>query len=248
MKALVISLRRTPGRWAEFQKHNSNSLKGCKLIRIDGVDGIEQLATIGSTRIISKPAREGWTLGALGTALSHMLCWRRCSLGTEPVVIMEDDVILANNWQQELQQLILANQQLVLLGWNLDSMLHAELFENQEFISLFEPAYPNIGRLKKIVNSKEPRKLKRLRSAFGLPAYWLTPKMAENLLKSIGRLEVVPIELKRGFPTCLSSGIDGLLNNHYWNLEAQVVIPPLALALNNRDESLTRKKVLNFGE
>jgi GR25 family glycosyltransferase involved in LPS biosynthesis len=56
------------------------------------------------------------------------------------VVIVEDDVILANNWQQELQQLILANQQLVLLGWNLDSMLHAELFEDQEFISLFEPA------------------------------------------------------------------------------------------------------------
>lgn len=248
MKVLVINLKRTPGRWAEFQKHNSNSLQGSELIKIDGVDGIEQLATIGSTRKISKQAREGWTLGALGTALSHMLCWRRCSLGTEPVVIMEDDVILANNWQQELQQLILANQQLVLLGWNLDSMLHAELFEDQEFISLFEPAYPNIGRLIKIVNSKEPRKLRRLRSAFGLPAYWLTPQMGRNLLKNIGRLEVLPIELKRGFPRCLSSGIDGLLNNHYWNLKAEVVIPPLALALNNEHESLTRKKVLNFGE
>jgi len=248
VKVLVISLRRTPNRWAEFQKHNSNSLQGCELIRIDGVDGIEQLTTIRSTKIITQPAREGWTLGALGTALSHMLCWRRCSLGTEPVVIVEDDVILANNWQQELHQLIKANQQLVLLGWNLDSMLHAELFENQEFISLFEPAYPDIGRLKNIVNSKEPRKLRRLRSAFGLPAYWLTPKMAQNLLKSIGRLEVLPIELKRGFPTCQSSGIDGLLNNHYWNLKAEVVIPPLALALNNTQESLTRKKILNFGE
>ena len=223
-------------------------MRGCELIRVDGVDGIEQLATIGSTKIITQPAREGWTLGALGTALSHMLCWRRCSLGTEPVVIMEDDVILANNWQQELQQLILANQQLVLLGWNLDSMLHAELFENQEFISLFEPAYPDIGRLKNIVNSKEPRKLRRLRSAFGLPAYWLTPKMAKNLIKSIERLEVLPIELKRGFPTCQSSGIDGLLNIHYWSLEAAIVMPPLALAINNTHESLTRQKELNFGE
>lgn len=248
MKVLVISLRRTPARWAEFQKHNSNSLQGCELIKVDGVDGIEQLATIHSTKIITKPAREGWTLGALGTALSHMLCWRRCSLGTEPVVILEDDVILASNWQQELHQLIKANQQLVLLGWNLDSMLHAELFENQEFISLFEPAYPDISRLKNIVNSKEPRKLRRLRSAFGLPAYCLTPKMAENLLKSVGRLEVVPIELKRGFPTCLSSGIDGLLNNHYWDLKAAIVIPPLALAINNTHKSLTRQKELNFAE
>ena len=131
MKVLVISLRRTPDRWAEFQKHNSKSLQSCELIRVDGVDGIEQLATIGSTKIITQPAREGWTLGALGTALSHMHCWRRSSLGTEPVVIMEDDVILANNWQQELRQLIKVNQQLVLLGWNLDSMLHAELFESR---------------------------------------------------------------------------------------------------------------------
>ena len=69
---------------------------------------------------------------------------------------------------------------MVLLGWNLDSMLRAEFSNQQEMISLFEPAYPSENVLNAIVNSDETRQLKRLRNAFGLPGYWLTPAMANK--------------------------------------------------------------------
>ena len=50
---------------------------------------------------------------------------------------------------------------MVLLGWNLDSMLRAELNDQQEMISLFEPAYPSENSLRAIVNSDNSRQSKR---------------------------------------------------------------------------------------
>lgn len=247
MKVAVISLRRTPERWSAFLQRNASALQDCQVLRVDGVDGAEELANIGTTRLIDPSARQQWTPGALGTALSHRLCWRLCSSGPAPLVVLEDDVVLAEGWTHSLKQLLEPQHELVLLGWNLDSMLQAELFGNQEMISLFEPAYPDSATLKGLVNGGEPRQLRRLRHAFGLPGYWLTPASAKTLLACISKLEVLPIVLQRGFPPCATYGIDGLLNRHYAELQAHVVMPPLALALNDTTRSLTRERPKNFG-
>ena len=51
----------------------------------------------------------------------------------------------------------------------------------------------------------------------------------------------------RGIPTHFSETLDGILNIHYERIGAKIIFPPLALALNNQNESLTRKhKTLNF--
>jgi GR25 family glycosyltransferase involved in LPS biosynthesis len=247
VKIAVISLRRTPERWTAFLRRNARALQGCQVMRIDGVDGAEELASIGPSRLIAPSAQQQWTPGALGTALSHRLCWRLCSSGPSPMVVLEDDVVLAEGWFDTLQQLLQPENALVLLGWNLDSMLQAQLFGNQEMISLFEPAYPDEATLQQLVNGPEPRQLRRLRHGFGLPGYWLTPAMARTLLARICKLEVLPIVLQRGFPPCETFGIDGLLNRYYAELQAHVVMPPLALALNDTTRSLTREQPINFG-
>ena len=46
----------------------------------------------------------------------------------------------------------------------------------------------------------------------------------------------------RGIPIHFSETLDGTLNNQYEEMEAEIIFPPLALALNNQDESLTRKR------
>jgi GR25 family glycosyltransferase involved in LPS biosynthesis len=247
VKVAVISVRRTPERWSAFLQRNASALQGCQVMRVAGVDGAEELANIGLTRLIAPSARQQWTAGALGAALSHRLCWRLCSSGPVPLVVLEDDVVLAEGWTHTLGELLQPQHELVLLGWNLDSMLQAELFGDQEMIGLFEPAYPDAAALKGLLNGGEPRQLRRLRHAFGLPGYWVTPAMAQTLLRRLCRLEVLPIDLQRGFPPCETYGIDGLLNRHYAELQARVVMPPLALALNDTTRSLTRERPKNFG-
>ena len=127
-------------------------------------------------------------------------------------------------------------------------MLRAEYCNQQEIISLFEPAYPSEKALKTVISSDEPRRRKRLRYAFGLPGYWLQPNLAQQLLTRINCLETFPLQLGRGFPMIMTSGIDSLLNMHYYQIGAEVIMPPLALALNDPETSLTRSGPNNFGK
>ena len=248
MRVAVISLKRTPERWAAFLQRNQQTLNNCELLRIEGIDGSEWLNSNIKTRLIAPSAHQEWSAGALGIAMSHRLCWRLCCKRTSPLVVLEDDVLLADSWQRQLEQLIHPAAGMVLLGWNLDSMLRAEFSSHQAMISLFEPAYPSENELRMIVNSQDPRQLKRLHNAFGLPGYWLTPATAKQLLTTIDQLETVPLKLGRGFPEITTCGIDSLLNLHYHQLSAEVVMPPLALALNNPFTSLTRNGPRQFSE
>ena len=160
---------------------------------------------------------------------------------------MEDDVVLADCWQQQLQELINSETEMVLLGWNLDSVLRAKFSNHLEIITLFEPAYPSEDSLQAIVNSRDIRRAKPLHHAFGLPGYWIHPKAAKILLNRVKQLETMTLELGRGFPDIRTLGIDALLNIHYRSINAKVIIPPLALALNDQSTSLTRNKPKIFG-
>ena len=246
MRVAVISLKKTPERWDEFVKRNRHLLRNCELIRINGIDGIELINSNIKSRLISTSARQEWSAGAIGIGLTHLFCWRMCCNSRSPLVVLEDDVLLADDWQFKLEQHLNRNTSMVLLGWNLDSMLRCEFGSEQEMISLFEPAYPSEKSLLSIVNSSNSRQIKRLRYAFGLPGYWIQPEIAQLLLNKINRLQTLPLHLGRGFPDISTYGIDAMLNLYYQNIGAQVIVPPLALAINNPLTSLTRSGPSQF--
>ena len=240
MKIAVISLKRTPNRWKAFLQRNQQKLRDCELIRVDGIDGNELLNSNIKNCLIAPSANQNWSAGAIGIGLSHLLCWRLCYNKKSPLVVLEDDVVLAGSWKSQLKKLVNKDTKMMLLGWNLDSMLRAEFSKQQEIISLFEPPYPSEEALTTILDSNDVRSSKRLRYSFGLPGYWITPETAEYLLSAIKPLDTLPLQLGRGFPEISTLGIDALLNLHYYKIGAEVVMPPLALALNNPTTSLTR--------
>ena len=143
MKVSVISLKRTPERWNAFLQRNEKALSNCEIVSIDGIDGNEILNCRIKTRLINHTAHQEWSEGAIGAGLSHLHCWRLCFNSKSPLVVMEDDVVLADCWQQQLQELINSETEMVLLGWNLDSVLRAKFSNHLEIITLFEPAYPS---------------------------------------------------------------------------------------------------------
>ena len=76
--------------------------------------------------------------------------------------MVEDDVVLADDLHTKLNNLKIigktANQtDLVLLGWNVDSLLHAEFVPGLSMISLFEPTYPDLKEVRRIINSKKKK-------------------------------------------------------------------------------------------
>ena len=246
----VISLKRTPERLEKFFHRNEEALKDWNVHIIEGVDGIQQKELFKRSRIISQNVLHGWSPGAIGSALSHMLTWRLCIQLGKPLIIAEDDAILAKEISSNLAMLLRDEENeipLLLLGWNLDSVLQADLFPGLGLISLFEPAYPREEQIAKLVNCKGERHLCRLKRCFGLPAYRITPKTAYFLLKRLNPLTSERIPMGRGIPTNFSETLDGALNNHYETIGAKIVFPPLGIAVNNQSESLTRKRrIKNF--
>ena len=82
---------------------------------IDGIDGIEQEQINHQSRWVSASAKEHWTKGAIGSALSHIKAWRRCIELNQDVLVAEDDAVLANDLKRKLEELniigaITANQ------------------------------------------------------------------------------------------------------------------------------------------
>ena len=243
----VISLKRTPQRLQDFFRRNSQALENWNVHILEGVDGAHQQELFKKSRLISRNVLNGWSPGAIGSALSHMLSWRLCiDLGT-PIIVAEDDAILSTQMRQYLQTQLIRKGELppfLLLGWNLDSLLQAELEPGLEIISLFEPAYPDEAKVKKLVNCTAEKRMCKLRRCFGLPAYRITPKTAKDLLKRLNPLVSEKINMGRGIPSHFSETLDGVLNNQYERIGAEVIFPPLALALNNQNDSLTRKRKL----
>ena len=246
MRVAVITLKRTPERWIAFLERNESALRNCTAEQVYGIDGKDLLKSKIKSRLITHSARQSWSAGAIGVGLSHLYCWRQCLNNKTPIVVLEDDVVLAEEWQLQLEQLLNPNSGIVLLGWNFDSVLRAEFNQKQEMISLFEPAHPSESELRSILNSREIRKSRQLYNAFGLPGYWLHPAMANHLLSQIRRLESLPLKLGRGLPNISCLGIDALLNLIYKEIGASVIIPPLAVALNDPLTSLTRNTPKEF--
>lgn len=248
LQAVVISLLRTPDRLAWFQRNNPTTADGFGTM--EGIDGQELLDTLARSRLISANALQGWTPGALGVALSHLRCWQQCLRQGQPMVIAEDDVVLAPHWQAELHELrttLGKRWDLVLMGWNYNSVLHCTDDTGMESLQLFEPAYPDLPQIRSILQSNRPRQLQRLQHAFGLPAYLISPRGAARLLAEVAPLRSVPLKIGRGVPMVETSGVDGLMNLFYGRMDSWVVNPPLAVALNNPNTSLTQAPT-HFGK
>ena len=101
----VISLKRTPERLEGFIERNAEALTEWNVRVLDGVDGAEQKEIFEQSRLISKNVLKSWSPGAIGSALSHMLSWRKCLQLDKPIVIAEDDAILAKEMMHNLNSL-----------------------------------------------------------------------------------------------------------------------------------------------
>ena len=249
---LVITLKRTPERLETFYKINKHSLHDWEVEVLDGIDGMQQQKLQHRSRWVSTSAKENWSKGAIGSALSHIKAWRRCIELNQNVVIAEDDAVLAKDLKRKLEELNLfktatIKSNLVLLGWNLDSLLHAELTPGLRMISLFEPIYPELEQIRTIINSTQKRKLCNLNQCFGLPAYLINPEIAQELLQICKPLRTEINSMGRGIPEHIFVTLDGMLINRYETINAQITVPPLVLAKNSQGESLTKHQdVCNF--
>ena len=239
MKKFVISLDRTPERYAEFTRRNSHLVGVEKFKAHDGrVEDKRFYPSKFSPSLDYSP-------GAVGCALSHIELWHKVAGGNEPVMIFEDDAVVHRDFEGMSSRLIArqgSEWDLVVWGWNFDCPISFELLPGVSPVLAY---FLQDGLAEKLdafqALSLDPGVF-TLKFCFGTPAYSLSPGGAEKLLKFL--LPLQNFEMQTSTFTARNRGIDVALCSAYPQTASLVCFPPLVVTPNIPALSTTRSQVL----
>lgn len=236
---MVISLPRSGERLALLRQRLG--AEAAAITVMPGVDGTQLDPSDLMKRGLLDPSALAWPRGQLGCALSHLRCLLLCLRRNQPLLVLEDDALLAPHWRRELGHLLEqapAGWDLLLLGWNFDSCLQLEWAAGLGLTALFQPRWPHPSQLEAALADEGGRRWFRLCKGLGLASYVVSPAGAARILAWALPLRSLPIAVAELPPrTCFS--LDGQLNSLYPELSAWVCVPPLAVGANDKPSSLT---------
>jgi len=237
MDVVVINLDRMPGKLDEFERSNRGLVRYERFAAVDGLRASKQNLIAGG---VLHPDLN-YTDGAIGCALSHMTLWKRAVERNTPLTVCEDDAHFNNRFSRCADNAVakLAGKfDLILWGWNFDSVLVFDLWGISSCAAAFNPKEManNIERFKDINVTPTFYPLQR---AYGLVCYTISPKGAAMLLRTILPLRPMDVffpVLDKFMP---NTGLDVVLSDLYPRIEALVSFPPMVLTKNERRRSTT---------
>ncbi len=244
-QTFVISLARAADKHARFLERNAAT--SLRFERFDAVDGRAlSRAEAVSTGWIADSAQH-YTAGAIGCAASHLALWQRAVQSQTNFLIFEDDVHCRHDIAVKIDGLLtsLKDWDVILLGYNTDAVLDFAAPDGSRVSGFMAGESPTPEALEMFAQDSSDVAAARLNNAFGLCAYLVSPRGAAALAGLFPRdnrsVLISANKPKFGTDTFTCMTIDLLTNTLYRQLQAYVPIPPLALALNEKATSTTRR-------
>lgn len=232
MKKMVISLARTPERLNAFRRLNQRP----EIQKAEAIDGTKVAKEIlVAEGLVSEDLK--YSPGALGCAASHIALWQLAFETNETILVLEDDAVLAANFDEALQDLRdeLYSYDFLSLGFNLDCPAQFELLPGltpclTSFLG--QSLGPRVQDFRRLSLKPVPYKLQL---CFGTPGYIIRPAGAQKLLRKLLPLRNFTMSCSAG--KAVNTGIDVALNSVYQDIEAYVSFPPIVLTANDKDTS-----------
>ncbi|ASU37178.1 glycosyl transferase [Herbaspirillum sp. meg3] len=181
-----------------------------------------------------------YTKGAYGCALSHLAIWFDAIDNNEIMTVAEDDAIFRHDFQS-MQQQLLSNLpddwDIVMWGWNFDSILSLNSMPEVSPAVIFFDQNQLRNRTYEFQIATQRPNLLPLDKCFGTPAYSISPKGAEKFIKGCFPLQHFLLYfpgLNRELP---NNGIDIAMNRFYSSTNSFACFPPLVITKNEHDTS-----------
>jgi len=232
MHIYVINLDRSKGRMEEFQRINSHMPNIQRFSAVDGsvVDWQEMMDANAISPELS------YTSGALGCAMSHIFFWEAAVAQTSDITVCEDDAIFHPAFPELAPKLISAlpaDWDLVLWGWNFDSILYFDLLPGvTPCVAQFNQDGLRAG-VEEFRTSPVAPQLFRLLRAFGTVCYTISERGAHRLLEACLPLRPLTVSFPLVSSAFPNNGIDIAMNSQYPQLSAYVSLPPLVVTRND---------------
>ena len=181
MRIHVINLDRSPDRLADFQRRNAHLVD---VVRFPAIDARrldrEQLIRDGS--LASDCHYNG---GFLGSAMSHILLWRKAAEEERTITVFEDDVVVSRRFAERSKAYVASlptDWDFVQWGWNFDAFLWVDVIPQ---IIRAQMAFDQDQLRQNIYDFQNADTIPapvRLLHSFGIHSYSVTPKGASALL------------------------------------------------------------------
>jgi len=228
MDIYVISLERSIDRKITFDNNNSKYIKYTYFNAVDGKNiNIECLS-----KNIFKQGSKNYSKTAIGCAQSHLNLWEKCIELDKPIIILEDDAIVSQDFNKHIDSLmnsLLPNKwDIVQLNYNFDSILSYENTNFETCNCIFNKTPVTKEKISKFVTSKINTTIAKLNHCFGTSAYIIHPTGAKLLKENCFPLDNRIINLPF-LNNLYSYTIDCMMNSIYKNIDAYVSIIPFVI-------------------
>lgn len=231
MNIHVINLDRSPERLTQFKARNAR-IPGIQ--RFSAADGstVDREALVQAHTIAPGLA---YSAGAIGCALSHLCFWNAAAAENRMFTVCEDDAIFNRRFPDLAPRLIAelpGDWDLVLWGWNMDSILMFDLMPGiSPCLARFDQEQMRGAVEDFQTRALAPRPFPLLR-AFGIPCYSVSPAGARKLLREALPLRPFTLDFPTVGKALPNDGIDIVMNSLYPKLKAYVSLPPLVITRN----------------
>ncbi|MCG2644011.1 MULTISPECIES: glycosyltransferase family 25 protein [Bradyrhizobium] len=239
MKNFVINLDRHPEKFENFLKRNVGC--GIAFERFSATNGLELTdQEVMAMRLVAP--RSQFTRGAVGGAASLWRILNWIAKQNEPALVFEDDCTIRHDIIGRLEALLpsLGSWDLLVLGYNTDSVLDLELAQGMKSMMVFRPIHPDDASDAAFQKSNSQVAALRLNCCFGPAGTAISPQGASRLLELCFPMDNRPVRIEalgnRMLPTI---GLDGMGNSTYHLFKAYACFAPLVVPRNNNATSTT---------
>lgn len=237
---LVINLPRRTDRRETFLRRNAG--KG-PFEFLEAIEGSQlDRPSLVAEGLLAEDAHD-ITAGALGCALSHRRAWQRCIEDYRPVIVCEDDAVLASDFPRMAAEAVASAPEceLILFGYNFDEPLAVLLADGlMGMVRVADQITADplwLDRYGAVAGVAPVRTtVVRPTLAWGLLSYVVKPLGAARLLSRCFPLRNHDLVLPPGL---VSRGIDGSVLSlvQHGELVAGCCLPPIAVGSNDDSDT-----------
>jgi len=223
MDIFVISLKKS-GRRLDFDKLNKNIINYTYFDAINGNN-------VNLQSDIIKQNTFGYSNGAIGCAMSHLCMWEKCIELNRPIVIMEDDAFVSDEFNKHLDmvtKMLPNNWHILQLCYNCDSILSFSNTNFEKTISLFNKTKFDDKDILEFQKSQIYPTIAKLNMSFGAGCYAITPDGARVLKRECFPLDNRIINIPF-IGNIKAYTIDCMMNDVYRKINAYVCPIPFVM-------------------
>ena len=232
----LVNLDRSADRLAEFQRRNAHLSNVVRFAAVDG-KALDRKELIGAG-VIAPDC--GYTVGALGNAMSHITLWKRAVAQQITMSISEDDAVFSHIFEEQANRamaMLPSDWDIIFWGWNFDAPLRVAVLPGVSEANLQcdqEHLRQNLSQFQRL---KVSPILVRMLHAWGTMCYTVSPKGAQALLSMCLPLRPTLIDIAVIDRRIEAKTLDATLNTAHPLLKSFVCIPPLVVSENRHDTS-----------